>query len=97
MNERIRELAKQAAKSYHQTMDFSTHCTLPVHKVQELATQSKDAGIEIISDEFCKKFAQLIVQECIDELDGKIYRAIDHEGDETWPDLILKEHFGVEE
>ena len=49
------------------------------------------------SDFTSSKFAELIVQECIDELDGKIYNAIDHEGDETWPDLILKEHFGVEE
>jgi hypothetical protein len=49
------------------------------------------------SDFTSSKFAELIVQECIDELDGKIYRAIDHEGDEIWPDLILKEHFGVEE
>jgi hypothetical protein len=48
-------------------------------------------------EQVIEKFTQLIVQECIDELDGKIYRAIDHEGDETWPDLILKEHFGVKE
>jgi hypothetical protein len=43
------------------------------------------------------RYTEIIVRECIDELDGKIYRASDHEGDETWPDLILKEHFGIEE
>jgi len=54
-------------------------------------------GAYQLKEQHMKKFAELIIQECIDELDGKIYNAIDHEGDETWPDLILKEHFGVEE
>jgi hypothetical protein len=39
----------------------------------------------------------LIVKECISALDEKIYRSIDGDGDEIWADLILKEHFGVEE
>ena len=43
------------------------------------------------------KFAELIVGECISTLEEKIYRSIDNEGDEIWADLILKEHFGVEE
>jgi hypothetical protein len=47
--------------------------------------------------QFSEKFAELIVQECISTLEEKIYRSIDHEGDECWIDLILKEHFGVEE
>jgi hypothetical protein len=46
---------------------------------------------------FHEKFAELIVAECISTLEEKIYRSIDHEGDEIWIDLILKEHFGVEE
>jgi hypothetical protein len=46
---------------------------------------------------FHEKFAQLIVAECISALEEKIHRSIDHEGDEIWADLILKEHFGVEE
>ena len=46
---------------------------------------------------FHEKFAQLIVQECISTLEEKIHRSIDNEGDEIWADLILKEHFGVEE
>jgi hypothetical protein len=44
-----------------------------------------------------QKFAELIVKECISTLEEKIYRSIDNEGDEIWADLILKEHFGVEE
>ena len=44
-----------------------------------------------------KKFAELIVKECISTLEEKIYRSIDGDGDEIWADLILKEHFGVEE
>ena len=44
-----------------------------------------------------EKFAELIVRECISTLEEKIHRSIDHEGDEIWADLILKEHFGVEE
>ena len=47
--------------------------------------------------EFTQKFAELIVGECISTLEEKIYRSIDNEGDEIWADLILKEHFGVEE
>ena len=43
------------------------------------------------------KFAELIVKECISTLEEKIYQSIDNEGDEVWADLILKEHFGVEE
>ena len=43
-----------------------------------------------------KKFAELIVAECISKLDEEIYRAIDGDGEEIWADLILKEHFGVE-
>jgi hypothetical protein len=46
---------------------------------------------------YTEKFAELIVEECISTLEEKIYRSIDNEGDEIWADLILKEHFGVEE
>ena len=47
--------------------------------------------------QFSEKFAELIVRECISTLEEKIHRSIDNEGDEIWADLILKEHFGVEE
>ena len=50
-----------------------------------------------IPQELAEKFAELIVRECISTLEEKIYRSIDNEGDEIWTDLILTEHFGVEE
>jgi hypothetical protein len=51
----------------------------------------------VATDHDMKKFAELIVRECISTLEEKIHRSIDNEGDEIWADLILKEHFGVEE
>ena len=44
-----------------------------------------------------KKFAELIVRECMSTLEEKIYESIDNEGYEIRADLILKEHFGVDE
>jgi hypothetical protein len=68
-------------------------------RIQQLADKAIEdmPGAWNIPDEFCKKFTELFVQECISTLEEKIYRSIDNEGDETWIDLILKEHFGVEE
>ena len=68
-------------------------------RIQQLADKAIEdmPGAWNIPDEFCKKFAELVVQECISALEEKIYRSIDHEGDECWIDLVLKEHFGVEE
>ncbi len=76
MNERIRELEKQA----------TSH--MPGHPPYDGLTFG-------VFDK--EKFAELIVRECISALDEKIYRSIDGDGDEIWADLILKEHFGVEE
>ena len=44
-----------------------------------------------------EKFAELLIKECISTLEEKIYQSIDNDGDEVWADLILKQHFGVEE
>ena len=72
-------------------------------RIRELAVAAAPANSSIphsewnIPKEFIEKFAELIVKECISALEEKIYRSIDHEGDEIWIDLILKEHFGVEE
>jgi len=44
-----------------------------------------------------EKFTQLIVQECISVLDKEIYLAIREDGEQTQIDVILLEHFGVEE
>lgn len=73
----------------------------------ELYTQAQKFAYKNISEEYWNtdnfhaivsgKFGELIVRESISALEEKIHRSIDHEGDEIWADLILKEHFGVEE
>ena len=63
-------------------------------RIKELMIQAEDPEHGFIIPE---KFAELIVRECISTLEEKIHRSIDNEGDEIWADLILKEHFGVEE
>lgn len=40
---------------------------------------------------------ELVVRECISKLEEELYRSIDNNGDEAWPDIILKNHFGIEE
>ena len=70
-------------------------------RIRKLAEQAgfnhMGIGLVIGIEEYHQKFAELIVQECISKLDEEIYRSIDGDGDEAWHDLILKEHFGVEE
>ena len=69
-------------------------------RIEKLARQAALAegwGPGVWQTTFTEKFAELIVKECISTLEEKIYRSIDNEGDEIWADLILKEHFGVEE
>ena len=63
-------------------------------RIKQLMEQAEDPDHGFVIPE---KFAELIVKECISTLEEKIYRSIDNEGDEIWADLILKEHFGVEE
>ena len=71
-----------------------------IKQLAEQATTRKfdgtgtDMGKLVLDQE---KFAELIVAECISTLEEKIYRSIDNDGDEVWADLILKQHFGVEE
>ena len=81
MNERIWELKRQAMLFAQEKCDG----------------QTTDIHGNLRSNIWTEKFAELIVRECISTLEEKIYRSIDNEGDEIWADLILKEHFGVEE
>ena len=78
---------KRIQKLYDQADKFAT----------ENRTQTISGPGNNYFELFHEKFAELIVAECISTLEEKIYRSIDHEGDEIWIDLILKEHFGVEE
>lgn len=94
MNKRIKELADEAKKFHHLSLAPATH-SLPVSKVKELANQASAAGIEIVSDEFCEKFAEFIVEECIDVCDTG------YKGEFTIAGISqcierMKEHFGVE-
>ena len=73
------------------------------------AVENISSGPWNISDEFCKKFAELIVQECINEI-AYIGKANEVFGDRTdrgglnhilWTTETaiekIKQHFGVEE
>lgn len=95
MNQRIQELSKEAAMVYQKTLPPATHTT-PLYLVDKLGKDAKDAGIEIISDGFCEKFAELIIRECAGVAEISM-------PPNSYPDERLKvknsvlEHFGVEE
>lgn len=84
MNERIKELCKEAAEVHLKTMSPKTHTT-PLYLLDKLAQSARESGIEIVSDGFCEKFAELIIRECIKtipmDIDPDVYlkvlRAID--------------------
>jgi len=81
MNERIQELAKQAYVNVITTNGME-------HIVD---------GCYIISPNKLEKFAQLIVQECIDIIAPYTVR-MSRPGEEyLHPILEIKQHFGVEE
>jgi hypothetical protein len=92
MNERIKELAKEAAVVYQKTLPPATHTT-PLYLMDKLGKDAKDAGIEIISDGFCEKFAELIIRECSQFVEDKF----DFCGDELIIAEQILKHFGVEE
>ena len=50
---------------------------------------------ELDYDQILEKVVMLTVKKCISVLDEEIYKSIDNQGDEIWPDLILNKHFGV--
>jgi hypothetical protein len=89
MNERIKQLALRAGEYVNSVYTPPVRSKTP-DKIWE------DGHVDWHT-QFNQKFAELIVKECISALDEKIYRSIDGDGDEIWADLILKEHFGVEE
>ena len=67
------------------------------YQAQKQSGSDWEVHVEPSREQIFEKFAELIVKECISKLEEKIYRSIDGDGDEIWADLILKEHFGVEE
>ena len=95
MNERIRELAEQASNEYLSEMEPVTD-TLSTAKRNELAQKAKQAGIGIIPHGFSEKFAELIVQECMEQVWYTREDGINGNISQVIKDRI-KEHFGVEE
>jgi len=85
MNERIKELAKQADPEYTGNGD------------------DIDMGDSLVGNHAIEKFAELIVQECIDKLSGLVVVSGDDDAFEKWnlalghAELEIKEHFGIEE
>jgi hypothetical protein len=75
-------------------------------ELADKAVEDMPSGPWNIPDEFCKKFAELIVQECIKTIEYRAPGQMGKEG-EGWTNgyddglktgaWLLKEHFGVEE
>lgn len=90
MNQRIKELAKEAAVVYQKTLPPATHTT-PLYLIDKLGKDAKDAGIEIVSDGFCEKFAELIVKDVLG-----CYNAIDNgntvEGTDDFVKAVAKRY-----
>lgn len=91
MNERIRELAKQSGGEFWQ-------------RIESNGVLNPEAYITFDPPESLEKFAELIVQECVKNLETN-KRCDIYTGELTdcdWNDVIqhqidsLKEHFGVE-
>lgn len=95
MNERIKELSKEAAVVYHKTLPPSTHTT-PLYLMDKLGKDAKAAGIEIISDGFCEKFAELIIKECAGVAEISM-PPNSHPNDVLMMKNAVLDHFGIEE
>ena len=79
MNERIRQLAEQAGAT-----------VLTTHGMEYVVD-----GCYVIGPARLEKFAELIVQECLDIVNRKEYSY--HEADPLWEtSQLIKEHFGVD-
>ena len=84
MNERINQLAEQAGADFMRRINYNN---------LEGEEYEEDAGVIFDSNESFKKFAELIVRECMEVVgDCSVEYA-------TRPQIIeeIKEHFGVEE
>jgi hypothetical protein len=69
-------------------------------KIKDLAEQAGLHDFVLIAmgiDEEVQKFAELIVKECIDVLDKAVYLATREDGEQEYIDVVLLEHFEIEE
>jgi hypothetical protein len=89
MNEQIiKDLSERAQR-------YARYCM--VETVREL--QSYDAMVisERYAKDFEKRFAELIVKECISALDKEVYIATREDGEQACHEVILLEHFDIDE
>jgi hypothetical protein len=86
MNQRIRELARQAGFETNEAI-----CSFGNYKIDNEYFFAED----FIEDELAK-FAELIVKECADKVDSSLRDWLHDNSGGTMGDK-LKEHFGVEE
>jgi hypothetical protein len=56
-----------------------------------------DGKLILSGEDIVQKFAELIVRECISALDKEVYIATREDGEQACHEVILLEHFGVEE
>jgi hypothetical protein len=64
-------------------------------RIRELAEQAGIDDVLVPKDVF-GKFAELIINECIRVLNKDIHLAIGYDGEQTYYDVTLLEHFDVD-
>jgi len=80
MNERIKQLAEQAKQSALDAM---------------IKITDKEQALKVYSESYDTKFAELIVQECLDIVNRHEYSY--HEADPLWETAqLIKNRFGVD-
>ena len=84
MNERIKEIALQAKQSALDAM---------------IKIVDKEEALKVYSETYDTKFAELIVQDCLAQVD-KVDTMLDDDKEKTgvaWVGLAIAKHFGVAE
>jgi hypothetical protein len=89
MNKQIKEIIEKTVKTTF--LEFSTEYVTVSIESEELGVKT----VQRIPIEFCERFAELIVKECLDIVNRKEYSY--HEADPLWETAqLIKQHFGVE-
>ena len=94
MNNRIKELAKQASNEYLATAPASTSA-LAKSKLAEYAKKLNDDGVAIVPDALFEKFAELIVRECVEQILAGPEKTAAYYAKEAAS--RVKKHFGIKE
>ena len=64
---------------------------------EKAANKDFPTGVDKIHHNELERFAELIVKECIDVLDKAVYLATREDGEQEYIDVVLLEHFEIEE